>query len=355
MASKLPSRPNLDHLRRQAKALLADLSAGNAEAVNTFREHLPSAAKMTAHQVLAAGLRLADAQSAIARKSGFESWPRLARHVETLRSLEGTWLFESLQLDGTGLPAESLRSSRILIDGDRFRTESPEATYEGVFNIDVDEEPHQIDIEFVAGPEAGNQNRGIFRVDGDRLEFCLNMGNGPRPTVFAAPPRSGNAYEVLRRDDGKRPSGVTGGAHAAPSSTAQASAEDVAAFEFVPSEHLARLEGKWSAVKIVRDGQPLPGVMLKTAHRTGDRNEVVISVGGRMIIHARIRVDAMQSPAHIDYLNLDGVAKGSLQRGIMKWHGSEAWFCMGAPGQDRPSEFASDPGSGRTLSVWKRS
>ena len=44
----------------------------------------------------------------------------------------------------------------MLIDGDRFRTESPEATYEGVFNIDVEADPHDIDIEFVEGPEAGN-------------------------------------------------------------------------------------------------------------------------------------------------------------------------------------------------------
>ena len=43
----------------------------------------------------------------------------------------------------------------MMIDGDRFRMESPEATYEGIFTIDVEADPAQIDIEFVEGPEAG--------------------------------------------------------------------------------------------------------------------------------------------------------------------------------------------------------
>jgi hypothetical protein len=37
MAKSLPPRPNLDHLRQQAKALLAALDAGDKEAIGTFR------------------------------------------------------------------------------------------------------------------------------------------------------------------------------------------------------------------------------------------------------------------------------------------------------------------------------
>ena len=127
MSTKLPPRPNLDHLRRQAKSLLADLEAGKADAVTTFVEHLPAAKGMNAAAVRSATFRLADAQSAVARKTGFASWPRLARHVEQLRALEGTWEFVSLEVDGSTVPPAALASSRILMDGDRFRTESPTA------------------------------------------------------------------------------------------------------------------------------------------------------------------------------------------------------------------------------------
>jgi hypothetical protein len=52
---KLPERPNLDHLRRQAKTLLANLHRSDATAARTFIEHLPEAKKLTAAKVRAAG------------------------------------------------------------------------------------------------------------------------------------------------------------------------------------------------------------------------------------------------------------------------------------------------------------
>src|SRR5438045_3860657 len=93
------SRPNLDHLRRQAKDLLRALPSSD-DAANTFTQHLPAARGMSLKQVRAAGLRLADAQSAIARKEGFGKWPGLAAHVSALRAMEGTWQFLSLRIDG---------------------------------------------------------------------------------------------------------------------------------------------------------------------------------------------------------------------------------------------------------------
>ena len=143
---------------------------------------------------------------------GFASWPQLARHVETLRALEGTWSFERLVDRREHAPGHRARGlGRILIDGDRFRTESPEAIYEGVFNIDVEAEPHAIDIEFVEGPEAGNTNHGIFRLDGDTLEICLDISGAPRPAAFHAAPGTQHAFEVLRRTSRVRPESVTGG------------------------------------------------------------------------------------------------------------------------------------------------
>jgi uncharacterized protein (TIGR03067 family) len=160
MPTKLPARPSLDHLRSQAKHLLADLRDGKLAAANMFIEHLPAARGMTPDRVRRAGLRLADAHSAIARKSGFESWPSLARHVEQLRALEGHWTFASVEVDAAAMPVAMMSNSRMLIDGDRFRMESPEGIYEGTFTIDAEAIPHRIDIEFVEGPEAGKGRTG---------------------------------------------------------------------------------------------------------------------------------------------------------------------------------------------------
>ena len=354
MEKHLPARPNLDHLRRQAKALLAALDAREPDAIATFQDHLPAAKRMTAERVLAARFRLADAQSAIARKSGFASWPNLARHVEQLRALEGTWSFARLEIGGTSIPAAGLKMSRLLIDGDRFRTESPEATYEGVFNIDVEAQPHHIDIHFVEGPEAGNWNHGIYRLNGDTLELCLDVNGKPRPAKFTSSGDRGHAYEVLERTSHSRPQNVTGGnERAAEELKTQPAAEECVGFDFVDSPTLARLQGEWTAVKIVRDGMDLPAMMLGTALRSASKNEITISFGGRTMIHALVRLDASVEPMHVDYYNLDGMSKGTIQYGIMKFDDANACFCMASPGDPRPGDFTAPAGSGRTFSQWR--
>jgi uncharacterized protein (TIGR03067 family) len=348
---KLTSRPNLDHLRRQAKSLLSSLASGDPEAIATISNHLPAAQGMTAEQVRRMQLRLADAQSAIARKTGFASWPQLARHVEQLRALEGTWAFARLEIDGNTMPPAMMEASRILIDGDRFRTESPEATYEGIFNINVEAQPHEIDIEFVAGPEAGNWNFGIFRLDGDQLEICLDMNGKPRPTEFRTSAGSGHACEKLLRTSGSRPENVTGGTP--PAHQSPCAGEDSAGFEFIASATLTRLQGEWTPVRLVLNGQELPPAMLATGLRSASQNQVKVTFGGQLIIHASIRIDEGADPIHVDYYNLGCSTKGAIQQGIMQWLGDDACFNMSAPGQPRPDDFTCPAGSGRTLSVWR--
>ncbi len=354
VAKQLPPRPNLDHLRGQAKSLLAAIAAGDADAIATIQKHLPSAKQMSPAQIRQAPLRLADAQSAVARKTGFASWPQLARHVDQLRNLEGTWEFARLEVDGNTIPPAALTQSRISIDGDRFRTDSPEATYEGIFNIDVEAEPHQIDIEFVEGPEAGNWNYGIFRLDRDQLEICLDMSGKSRPGEFRTTEGSGHAYETLKRSSRARPEKVTGGTPSQKTKpTTSAPSQGPAGFDYVDSPLMTRLQGDWAAVKIVRDGQELPAMMLGTGLRKAIKNEVKISFGGQVMIQALVRLDESTDPISVDYYNTCGIAAGTVQMGIMKWIGDEACFCMAALGQPRPNDFSSLPGSGRTLSQWR--
>lgn len=78
----LPLRANLDHLKKQAKALLRLYRDGETAAIARFAESLPSAAHRAPGQITALRLRLHDAQSCIAREYGFASWADLSLHVE---------------------------------------------------------------------------------------------------------------------------------------------------------------------------------------------------------------------------------------------------------------------------------
>src|SRR5690606_3344319 len=73
--SRLPARPSLEQLRKRARERLAALRAAD-----------PSA-------------KLADAQYALARDYGFESWPKLVHHVEAVRSSARIEEFERLADD----------------------------------------------------------------------------------------------------------------------------------------------------------------------------------------------------------------------------------------------------------------
>jgi uncharacterized protein (TIGR03067 family) len=359
MAKTLPARPNLDHLRAQAKRLLADLRDGKASAVRTFITHLPAARRMTSAGVRRAGLRLADAQSAIARQSGFDNWPSLARHIEHLRSLEGEWAFRSLEVDGQKMAAAMLGSSKLQIDGDRFRMESSEATYEGVFNIDVEADPPLIDIEFVEGPEAGNWSYGIYRLNGDDLTFCLGLTGASRPTRFATAPHTGHALERLRRVSAARPGDVQGGKRAADktasagAAAAPARAIDDSAFTFRMTPLLERLQGEWRPVALVTSGKPLADSLLAYGGRTTTGNDAKVVFGGQTMLHAKMRFDESATPIAVDYLNV-GPGPKSISLGVFEWVGDEARFCMARAGARRPTDFSCDTGSGRTLSQWRK-
>ena len=348
-------RPNLEHLRKQAKALLSDLRAGKLAAAKTFIEHLPAAQAMTPADIRRANLRLADAQSAVARKSGFANWPGLTRHVEQLRALEGEWAFTSLETDGAAMPVAAFGRSTLLIDGDRFRMESPEAIYEGIFNIGVECDPMQIDIEFVEGPESGEWSYGIFALDGDALTLCLGLVGSPRPERFATSAGSGHALERLRRASHARPAGVTGGTQPTSSkrTRAAATAVDESAFELQMTPLLERLQGQWAPTSLVTDGKPMEEQWLAYGSRTQSGNETKVVFGGQTMVHALMRIDDALSPVAIDYLNI-GRGSRVVSHGIMEIDGDEWRICMASAGEPRPADFSCEKGSGRTFSRWTK-
>jgi len=331
VAKNLPSRPNLDHLRSQAKTLLADLKKRRATA----------------------GSRLADAQLQIARDNGFKSWPALAKHVEQVRLLEGEWRFVGLQVDGSDLPASAFAQSRILMDGDRFRTESPEANYDGVFTIDASAQPMRIDIEFVEGPEAGNFSYGIFEQDGDRLTMCLGLTGAPRPKSFSTKKDSGHALERLRRTTAQRPANVTGGKRTPKAEQPAAPAVDSKSFDVPISPLLKKLQGEWLATELVTNGEPMRADWLPFGSRTTAGNEMKVVFGGQVMAHAKMKFDEGALPIAVDYLNLSGSAKGKVSLGIVDWVGDEARFLIAAPGLPRPASFSAS-GKGLTLSRWRK-
>ena len=78
----LPSDPNLDHLKHQAKDLLKAHASRSPQMAQIIREFHPRFAKASDAQIFAAALKLSDAQLTIARQHGFPSWQRMKQRIE---------------------------------------------------------------------------------------------------------------------------------------------------------------------------------------------------------------------------------------------------------------------------------
>jgi len=71
--SKLPARPSLESLRKQAKKLARDIAAGDAAAIARARAQLPQAELPLSQR---------DAQLVLAREYGFPGWKDLLKEVK---------------------------------------------------------------------------------------------------------------------------------------------------------------------------------------------------------------------------------------------------------------------------------
>ncbi len=118
MASTLPPRPHIDHLRRQARDLLRALRAAD-----------PAALARAAPYRTGATPQLAGAQLVVAREYGFASWPRLLQELERRTNAglsDADFVQRVLTLAlGNGLQAPQPLRAGALLQGRRLEPASP--------------------------------------------------------------------------------------------------------------------------------------------------------------------------------------------------------------------------------------
>ena len=130
MSRDLPPNPNLEHLKKQAKALLATLRQQNADAT------------------------LVDAQHALARDYGFPSWPKLKAHVEAAAA---------------PLAADTAKPTALF---DRFTTAMRQALFFSRFEASslgrLRIRPEHVLLGIIRGD--GRSTRDLWKTTGVRLE-----------------------------------------------------------------------------------------------------------------------------------------------------------------------------------------
>jgi uncharacterized protein (TIGR03067 family) len=123
-----------------------------------------------------------------------------------LKKLQGTWAVSRRTINGADQTARS-SDMTVVITGDRIRfVVGGDPRTEWTFTLDPTKQPRLLDRSKVWGKGAANAGktgpsyRGIYRLDGDVLQFVHSTGAGAleRPTDFEGK-RRGETLYVLKR------------------------------------------------------------------------------------------------------------------------------------------------------------
>ena len=120
-------------------------------------------------------------------------------------------------------------------------------------------------------------------------------------------------------------------------------------------QELARFQGTWQLVSAEADGVKAPQdrtdkirVVIK-----GSRHTVMF--GDREVVHSvPFVIDPTTTPKSVTDTLVDGPDKGKQIKGVYKLEGDTLTSCVARTGEERPTGFASKPGTGHTLRVFRR-
>jgi uncharacterized protein (TIGR03067 family) len=261
---------------------------------------------------------------------------------QDLDRLQGTWSVTALEVEGQKMPAAMLANARIVIKGKRFTSTGMGAVYKGTLELDTTIVPRQLDMKFDGGPEKGNTNLCIYELDRDTWKICIATRGSVRPSRFASPPGSGFAFETLIRGD------------AIEAAKPKARASKKAAMTTAGSAAATEFDGEWHMISGIMDGQPMDESAVKWVKRVTLGNQTTVYAGPRAMMKVEFTSDSSKAPKTIDYVNIAGTNKGKTQYGIYELLGDRLSICVAPPGAERPAQFQSAPGDGRTLTEWKR-
>lgn len=116
---------------------------------------------------------------------------------------------------------------------------------------------------------------------------------------------------------------------------------------------LDEFQGSWVQVSKVRDGEKQE-VKKSIVTFKGDKFQTV--AGGKTVESGTIKVDPSKKPkAYSVTITGEFAEKGNTYNGIYELEGDTLKTCVNTnAGKEGPSEFASKPGTGHQLIVWKR-
>jgi uncharacterized protein (TIGR03067 family) len=119
-------------------------------------------------------------------------------------------------------------------------------------------------------------------------------------------------------------------------------------------KELAKMQGDWAAVEVVRDGHPLAPDDAQAYFRTVEGDTYTMARYRKVLGKGTIKLDATKAPREID-ATTTVQGKQVLIKGIYEWNGDKLRIMFGPPDGARPTSFKLPPaGTPGSYTVWER-
>jgi uncharacterized protein (TIGR03067 family) len=121
------------------------------------------------------------------------------------------------------------------------------------------------------------------------------------------------------------------------------------------AKDLQVFKGTWKLSYKEEDGRKFSDEEIKDVIGTVDASgKVSVRRGDKVIGGGTIKLDPTKQPKTIDVTFTEGDRKGTTGLGIYEIEGEAFRVCIARAGEERPADFSTKIGSGRTLVVYKR-
>jgi uncharacterized protein (TIGR03067 family) len=256
---------------------------------------------------------------------------KAAAHAD-LERIQGTWQLLYAETDGTNAPAKTVQSIRVEIKGTSHSVYfgDKEIAHDVSFVINPSANPKTTDDTINEGPDKGKHILGIYQLTDDTLISCVAKAGNDRPKEFSTAPGSGHTLRVFMR----------------------VPAKDDAKQKAIREEYI-RFGGTWRFASMEMEGQ-------KVSEENSEASRLIIqgnrffAKNGKHLTPGEFKIDPTITPKTIDVIFTQADRKESVLKGIYELTDDTYKVALGTPGQPRPTQLSSKPGSGSGYQILKR-
>jgi uncharacterized protein (TIGR03067 family) len=116
-----------------------------------------------------------------------------------------------------------------------------------------------------------------------------------------------------------------------------------------------QMEGTWRVITFEMDGEKAQAEQLekrRSIYRAD--GTIIVQREGKTVTQGTTKIDPTKKPKQSEATFTEGELQGKRVLAIYEIDGDHMKACYALPGQDRPTEFSSKPGSGHILITYKR-